>query len=233
MACPTAGQSRVSRKRKRTAYKRTCFLSGRDLTAVCHCWCFGCIYQRTKSASTFDKRSCFNHRSSTNCSNEQRRTGIRLLIAGLFPWRFHVRALFFYLASSLLIISFHFRSSRVLVVLPPLRCCILLFSLPITHPRPSASFDHAPHGNDERSSYMRCQLHTLRYTGAVYPPTLLRGEYKSGVKAPKDCTSLGTRTKCAGTREVKSLGAKTPNAVRMILEGKSMMRIRLWLIVAG
>jgi len=28
----------------------------------------------------------------------------------------------------------------------------------------SVSFDDAPHGNDEQSSYMRCQLHTHPYT---------------------------------------------------------------------
>jgi len=64
-------------------------------------------------------------------------------------------------------ISFYSSSSRVSS--PPLCCAVTscfsvrlsLLHLILFSP---VSFDDAPRGNDERSSYMRCQLHTQTYT---------------------------------------------------------------------
>lgn len=63
-------------------------------------------------------------------------------------------------------ISFYSSSSRVSS--PPLCCAVTscfsvhlsLLHLILFSP---VSFDDAPHGNDEQSSYMRCQLHTHPY----------------------------------------------------------------------
>jgi hypothetical protein len=63
-------------------------------------------------------------------------------------------------------ISFYSPSSRVS---SPLCCAVTscfsvhlsLLHLILFSP---VSFDDAPHGNDEQSSYMRCQLHTQTYT---------------------------------------------------------------------
>ena len=85
-------------------------------------------------------------------------------------------------------ISFYSSSSRVSS--PPLCCAVTscfsvhlsLLHLILFSP---VSFDDAPHGNDEQSSYKRCQLHTHPHTQTYrksYIPSPIQYRYENWAK---------------------------------------------------